>query len=485
MGTATESELSVVKDEVESTKPPNAELETLRRELAEKSAELEALHRQAGERSIALAAARVQSQAVAMESSADLLQVVGSAYQEMSQLGIPVYAFAVQVDDVTSGESTRYVARTSPRKFGLTWSSPDLADFREGIVVGKDTSPAVTRDIYTEASSGGSWTQTWSSQQWADIQERSVVNRFGIEGDWSAYDAGEVTVVFIPFKHGLYWFIRPVHHVGAAEEVAKLFAEAVTLGSMRFLDFRVLEGSRRQLIDHLESELQTAHDLQMRLMPVAPPRIPGLDIAGRCVPARQVCGDFFQFYEQSGRLSVCIADVTGHAMGAAIPAVMFSGVLNGEMRHDNVLEQTFRNLNRTLFESLDRRTYVCFAMAELDLGSRNMLLANAGFPHPYHFHHGNGSTEELAMGAYPLGIQRDARYTTRAVQLGYGDYVVFMSDGFAEATDAGERCFGFERITETIQGCCRDQCSVEEVVDQLIHAVHKFVGGGGIFQSCG
>ena len=72
----------------------------------------------------------------------------------------------------------------------------------------------------------------------------------------------------------------------------------------------------------------TAHDLQMGLMPTKPPQIEGFDITGRCIPANHVGGDFFQYFQQDGKLSLCLADVTGHAMEAAVPVMMFSGVLN-------------------------------------------------------------------------------------------------------------------------------------------------------------
>jgi len=95
---------------------------------------------------------------------------------------------------------------------------------------------------------------------------------------------------------------------------------------VRFLDFQQVDEAQRQLIDELEEELQTAHDMQMRLMPTESPQIAGFDIAGRCLPANHVGGDLFQYFPQDGKLAISLADVTGHAMEAAIPMVMFSGM---------------------------------------------------------------------------------------------------------------------------------------------------------------
>ena len=155
---------------------------------------------------------------------------------------------------------------------------------------------------------------------------------------------------------------------------------------------RQLEQAQAQLIDELEDELQTAHDLQMGLMPGESPIIPGFEISGRCLPANHVGGDFFQYFEHDGRLSVCMADVTGHAMEAAVPVMMFSGVLKTEMRLGASLDQLFGHLNRTMHETLDSRTYVCFAMGDIDLNQRTLQLANSGCPYPFHY---NAATGEI------------------------------------------------------------------------------------------
>ena len=67
----------------------------------------------------------------------------------------------------------------------------------------------------------------------------------------------------------------------------------------------------------------------MGLMPTESPQIEGFDITGRCIPANHVGDDFFQyFFQPDGKLSLYLADVTGHAIEAVVPVMMFSGVLN-------------------------------------------------------------------------------------------------------------------------------------------------------------
>ncbi len=190
---------------------------------------------------------------------------------------------------------------------------------------------------------------------------------------------------------------------------------------------RQLQMSQQQLIDELEKELQTAYTLQMGLMPTESPKKAGLDIAGRYLPATHVGGDFFQYFDRmDNRLSISLADVTGHAMEAAVPVMMFSGILETEMRLGDPLEQLFGNLNGTLHSKLDRRTFICFTMGEYDLASRTLRLSNSGCPYPYHYQTATQQVVELEMDAYPLGIRPETTYQAIEVPLAPGDRVVLL-----------------------------------------------------------
>jgi serine phosphatase RsbU (regulator of sigma subunit) len=157
-------------------------------------------------------------------------------------------------------------------------------------------------------------------------------------------------------------------HVAIIQELA----EAISLGYIRILDFPKVGQAQQQLIDELEEELQTAHTLQMGLMPTEPPQIDGYDIAGCCIPANHVGGDFFQYFQQDGKLSVCMADVTGHAM-AAVPVMMFSGVLNTEMGYGHSVEQLFSKLTNTLHQRWRWRKVTTSSSAQME-SSRRLTL---------------------------------------------------------------------------------------------------------------
>ena len=235
------------------------------------------------------------------------------------------------------------------------------------------------------------------------------------------------------------------------------------------------EEVQRQL---LEEELNTAHDMQMRLMPTEPPQIEGLDIAGRCIPANHVGGDFFQYFPISdNRLAISLADVTGHAMEAAVPVMMFSGILDTQMETGDSLENLFPKLNRSLCRNLaDRRTYVCFTMGELDIHSRIFRLSDGGCPYPYHYRAVSGEITELQVDAYPLGVRIETTYPVIETQLEPGDRIVFCSDGIIEAENPERELFGFERTADTIRKGCPQDLSAPQLLDYLISEVKTFTG---------
>ena len=239
---------------------------------------------------------------------------------------------------------------------------------------------------------------------------------------------------------------------------------------------RNLKEAQQQLMESMLKELQTAHDMQMNLMPMEHPRLRGFDVAGRCIPADHVGGDFFQYFDQGDKLILTLADVTGHAMEAAIPVVMFSGILETQMEQGGSVEDLFDRLNRSLNRTLGRRTFVCFTMGELDPLTRILRFSNGGCPSPLHFQATTGEIMELEVGAYPLGVRPDIHYEVLEVRLQPGDRIVFCSDGIVEADNAEGEQFGFEQTAETIRNACQEGLPAEATIDRLLEKVSTFKG---------
>lgn len=247
------------------------------------------------------------------------------------------------------------------------------------------------------------------------------------------------------------------------------------LGLVVLQSARVLQRDRR-IRAELEGELDTARELQTSLMPTTSPELPGLAVAGRCEMASQVGGDFYQYFRRGDRLAVSLADVTGHAMEAAFPAAVFSGLLAGQMEHMNSLPALIRELNELLCRILGRHTFVCFTLADMDCQTGEVSLVNCGCPGALHYEARTGQIGEWIAPTHPLGIRASIDAQTVEGRLRPGDWLVLHSDGFPEAVDGTGRPFGYDRTRETIRQACAEGLGPWQLIERLLDEVRAFSG---------
>ena len=309
-----------------------------------------------------------------------------------------------------------------------------------------------------------------------------------LEEEWESTGAG--TAEYIDLPVGRYIFevkavdrdlnyseameVQVVVHYPIARLAVRVALAMALLGLIGSSTYALKK--RRDMFIGMQDELEDARRMQMGLMPTASPQVEGVAVAGRCVPANHVGGDFYQYFGRHGCLTISLADATGHAMEAAIPAVMFSGILDNQMEQPKPLPELFQSLNRSLCRSLGEHTYVCLSMLDLEQDCRSMKVANCGCPYPLLFRHATRQIEEIQVEAYPLGIRHDTEYSATEVSLSPGDYVVLHSDGFSEAADAREHLFGFDGTTEVIRRGCSEGLSPEDLIERLITEVKAFAG---------
>ena len=185
-------------------------------------------------------------------------------------------------------------------------------------------------------------------------------------------------------------------------------------------------------------------------------------------------GDFFQYFPRVDDLTLVLADATGHAMEAAIPIVLFDGVLESQMLQETDLKTRVERLNTVLHRLMKRRTFVCMVMGELVPASRRLRLVNAGCPYPYHFRAAEGTVHQLELGGYPLGALAASAYKVEEVVLAPGDRMVFCSDGLDEARNNAGQMYSFERLAEVVRQGCQAGLSAKGLVDQIFDSVAKF-----------
>ncbi len=389
---------------------------------------------------------------------------------------------------------------TGKRDILHTVCAPEMVGFGTGA-----HEKAKSRDLFEDTLFGASdypFDLITFRLQWIQIESEGIMATAGAEVDGEVVINGETSSIpplrasfgfrlCEPAEPGqLPWQIIHLHYsfpdtqtenenidMRALEEYNKVLEQRV---EEKTEELRIAEEQRRKaeqrLLREMQGELEKAHTLQMGLMPKESPQIKGLEIAGRCMPASHVGGDFFQYFLDDRKLSICMADVTGHAMEAAVPVMMFSGILASEIKHDYQLDELLVTMNQTLFDKLGNNSFICITMVEVDIAEHKLHLVNGGCPYPYYYQAATRKIAELQVGAYPLGLRPQATYPVLDMSLQSGDYLVFCSDGIAEAGDPDEEIFGFGRTMATIEKGCREGISTEGLIDRLIGEVKDFVG---------
>src|SRR5207248_10508867 len=129
----------------------------------------------------------------------------------------------------------------------------------------------------------------------------------------------------------------------------------------------------------LDDELRIAREIQKSLLPVRPPSMAGLGIADLCEPAREVGGDYYDFFVLGPRkIGLLIADVSGKGTSAALYMAELKGLMLSLSRIHTSPRDLLIDANRIIAEHLDARSFITMTYAILDLRTRTMTYARAG-----------------------------------------------------------------------------------------------------------
>jgi serine phosphatase RsbU (regulator of sigma subunit) len=228
----------------------------------------------------------------------------------------------------------------------------------------------------------------------------------------------------------------------------------------------------------LQGELDTARKMQMGIMPSQAPDLPGVDIAGICLPATEVGGDYFDYFQKNGsdsELGITVADVSGKGMSAAMTAVMVSGMLHAEAARELKTGEMLSRINGPLFKKTDRRMFTTLLFGILDMKKMRFTFTNAGQLPPLLLRD-ETITELKAEGPrLPVGITRKVNYTSETIPLKPGDRLLIYTDGVNEAMNQNREQFGDPRLIEAFSETADIQ-SAEEALESIQSKVDDFSG---------
>jgi serine phosphatase RsbU (regulator of sigma subunit) len=227
----------------------------------------------------------------------------------------------------------------------------------------------------------------------------------------------------------------------------------------------------------MEEDLTSAHDLQMSMLPANCPEIEGYQIAASSTPAREVGGDFFDFFKIGERkVGLIIGDVTGKSVSGALVMSASRSVFRMLSEEELSVGETMIRANRRIKQDIKSGMFVALLYAVHDAEDGSVSLCSAGQTQPLLLSAKTAEANlvETVGDTFPLGILDEANYEETQLKMEPGDKVVYYTDGIVEAMNKNEDMYGFERLHEVVKSSQAE--TAEALMNDIISSVSDFTG---------
>ncbi len=284
--------------------------------------------------------------------------------------------------------------------------------------------------------------------------------------------------------------------------------------------FNAMSASIRRLLreeqakQRLESDLNIAQEVQAQLFPSHMPRVQGLELCGRCLPARVVSGDYFDFIPldepdgvegQVKRVALALGDVSGKGISSALlmatvnsairayqalptqPRALPRAAAGGaggnvnlaaglallpHAEADSSPRAVLYRLNRQLYLGTPPEKYITLFYAVYDADTQSLAYSNAGHPPPVVL--SRDGRRRLETGGTVAGLFPEIYYEQETIALRPGDLLVAWSDGLTEPENEYGVEFGDERLMQLLER--HRQRPLAEICDLLLRSLREWCG---------
>lgn len=251
---------------------------------------------------------------------------------------------------------------------------------------------------------------------------------------------------------------RPLHElVATVQEIGKGKLGKQTEGGFRSAEFNYLAEELNTMSESLATkdrerkvQMARAHDIQQNLLP-SDVQIPGLEIAHWFRPAEEVGGDYFDFLPlRDGRWILCLADVTGHGVPAAMTAAMLKAFLLQAADELSSPAKILQFINQRLVSLSPQSGFVTMIILRVEPACNCLHVASAGHE-PAWFVTSQGKQQELSATGIPLGILYDETWDELHVELVGSERLLMLTDGVSETVSETGEYFGRQRVADLLK----------------------------------
>jgi sigma-B regulation protein RsbU (phosphoserine phosphatase) len=229
----------------------------------------------------------------------------------------------------------------------------------------------------------------------------------------------------------------------------------------------------------LEEELDVSRHIQLSMLPEACPKVPGWQFCAIYEAAKQVGGDFYDFFripKEPYMMGIVIADVADKGVPAALVMALSRTIIrSASMRIGRSARESLLRANELMLNDSRSNMFLSAFYAKLDTETGWMTYCNAGHNPPLWYRSELGEFQPLTTQGIVLGIFEDIELEEQTISLSTDDIVVFYTDGVTEAMNKAGEEFGMERFKQVI---AEHADYTADIIEQaVVDAVRDFIAG--------
>ena len=241
--------------------------------------------------------------------------------------------------------------------------------------------------------------------------------------------------------------VTTLEHIGNGELDA--VAEERSCEELSYLSAQVnaMAGKLAAADKDRRLHMKKARDIQQHLRP-RNGSVPGIETAELFEPADDVGGDYYDVIALGeGRCLLCLADVSGHGVPAAMAATVIKALVLEAIELTDSPAEILTRINRRYAEIIMPGHFATMVVAVLDSNARTLTCANAGHEPPF-IHEPGKAVTRLEVGDLMLGVDETLCYTEQSRSISVGSKFVLVSDGVTESFDPDDKQFGTKRVSQ-------------------------------------
>jgi serine phosphatase RsbU (regulator of sigma subunit) len=291
-------------------------------------------------------------------------------------------------------------------------------------------------------------------------------------------------VGIVPISHGMTRHLTSLH-AGVQQLAAGDFSARVPVRSSD--EFGSLAKSFNQMAEDLERhqqlvveqerlrrELELSRLIQNEMLPRAPLRLGAAEIKGVSIPAREVGGDFFNYFALAdGRLALLVGDVSGKGVSAALLMANVQATLRARLPHQPDLARLATELDREIDATTPGGVYFTLFLGILDAVHHELRYINAGH-NPQFILHSDGRVTPMPATGLPIAIYPGQPYAEEVLAINGGDVIFFYTDGLVETENPAEEMFGIERLQALL--AVEHTNGIDAILQSVEQAIRTFRG---------